>query len=104
MGIRVIFYVVDDLDGTATPDVTKVTFGLDGQKYEIDLNTANAQRLRIQLAEYVRVARRTGQLPVSPPTLQDLRREPLASGQSAPLRLASHAPRPDWQAEDLKSA
>lgn len=106
MAIRVTFHLVDDLDGTASPDVVKVFFGLDGLKYEIDLNAANAERLHSQLAEFVRVARRTGRSPVSPPTLDDLRCAP-RSADSGPARikLASHWPAAsEWQLEDWKTA
>lgn len=49
--------MVDDLDGSASADVTAVRFSLDGRDYEIDLNGGNAQRLRDELAEFVAAAR-----------------------------------------------
>ncbi len=58
MTIRVDFHLVDDLDGTAGPDVGTVTFGLDGQHYTIDLSAANAALLRSRLAGFVDAARR----------------------------------------------
>ncbi|MDP9777991.1 hypothetical protein J2S58_001614 [Nakamurella flavida] len=48
--------LVDDLDGTDADE--SVSFGLDGTAYEIDLNDANAQRLREALGVYVEHARR----------------------------------------------
>lgn len=60
MAQQVLVQLVDDLDGTSSPDVSTVLFGLDGVQYEIDLSEANAQRLRDQLADYVGAARRVG--------------------------------------------
>jgi hypothetical protein len=47
--------LVDDLDGS--PDATTVQFGIDGRSYEIDLSSANAERLRHVFAGYVERAR-----------------------------------------------
>ncbi len=47
---------IDDLDGS--PAEGTVRFGLDGNEYEIDLNTEHAQALRSALARYVDAARR----------------------------------------------
>lgn len=58
MAQKVIVDVVDDIDGS--PDALPVEFSLDGTNYEIDLNEANAERLRNALAEFVDAARRTG--------------------------------------------
>ncbi len=60
MAQQVLVQLVDDLDGTASDDVTTVGFGLDGVTYEIDLRDANAEKLRGVLAAYVASARRTG--------------------------------------------
>jgi hypothetical protein len=60
MAQKVVVELVDDLDGTASADISTVTFGLDGAQYEIDLNADNADRLRDALASYVASARRTG--------------------------------------------
>lgn len=59
MAIRVRFLLVDDMDGTASPDVRRVTFELDGASYEIDLTAANAAVLRSRLAAYIGAARET---------------------------------------------
>lgn len=57
--------LVDDLDGTDADE--SVSFGLDGTAYEIDLNDANAQRLRDALSVYVAHARRVdGRRPAAP--------------------------------------
>jgi hypothetical protein len=58
MAIRVDFLLRDDLDGTISPDVATVIFGLDGSSYAIDLTVSNAARLRRQWAAFVEAARR----------------------------------------------
>jgi hypothetical protein len=60
MAQKVIVELVDDLDGTASDDISTVSFSLDGADYEIDLNEANAENLRNTLDAYVAAARRTG--------------------------------------------
>jgi hypothetical protein len=60
MAQKVLVQFVDDLDGSSSEDVATVQFGLDGVSYEIDLNAANAERLRKIYAEHVTAARRTG--------------------------------------------
>jgi hypothetical protein len=60
MAQKVIVELVDDLDGTASDDISTVSFSLDGADYEIDLTEANAEQLRSTLEEYVASARRTG--------------------------------------------
>src|ERR1700712_2148889 len=47
-------YLVDDLDGSEAAET--VAFSLDKQAYEIDLNEANAARLREKLARFVDAA------------------------------------------------
>lgn len=49
--------LVDDLDGTEAEET--VTFGLDGDHYEIDLSRRNADELRTVFARYATVARPT---------------------------------------------
>jgi hypothetical protein len=46
MAQKVLIQLVDDLDGSASEDITTVTFGLDGANYEIDLTANNAAKLR----------------------------------------------------------
>jgi hypothetical protein len=53
--IREVKYI-DDLDGTEP--ATTISFGLDGKAYEIDLATANEERLREALAPFLAAARR----------------------------------------------
>jgi hypothetical protein len=56
MAQKVQVVLVDDLDGGSADET--VTFGLDGSAYEIDLSSANAERLRNALAEFVGAGRR----------------------------------------------
>ena len=58
MAQRVNVVLVDDIDGSDAEET--VTFALDGTEYEIDLNAANAAKLRNAFAPYVGHARRTG--------------------------------------------
>lgn len=58
MAQQVKVALVDDLDG-GEADQT-VLFGLDGKNYEIDLNSANAEKLRTELAAFVNAARKSG--------------------------------------------
>jgi hypothetical protein len=60
MAQRTTVQLVDDLDGTASDDISTVTFALDGVSYEIDLTEGNADNLRKGLADFVASARRTG--------------------------------------------
>ena len=55
---KVQVLLVDDLDGGEADET--VTFALDGKTYEIDLTTANADKLRDLLEPYVKGGRRTG--------------------------------------------
>jgi hypothetical protein len=47
---------IDDIDGSQAEGT--VRFALDGDEYEIDLNTKHAQALRQSLARYIEAARR----------------------------------------------
>lgn len=60
MARKVLVRLVDDLDGMPSDDVGTVTFSLDRVTYQIDLNAANASKLRDGLAEFIAAARRTG--------------------------------------------
>jgi hypothetical protein len=55
MAQKITTVLEDDLDGGEA--VETVLFGLDGATYEIDLNAANAARLREALADYVNCGR-----------------------------------------------
>ncbi|MCX4549129.1 Lsr2 family protein [Streptomyces sp. NBC_01387] len=58
MAQKVQVLLVDDLDGGEADET--VTFALDGKTYEIDLTTANADKLRTLLEPYAKGGRRTG--------------------------------------------
>ncbi|MFI8517873.1 Lsr2 family protein [Streptomyces sp. NPDC085481] len=58
MAQKVQVLLVDDLDGGEADET--VTFALDGKSYEIDLTTANADKLRDLLEPYTKSGRRTG--------------------------------------------
>lgn len=56
MAQRVVVSLHDDIEGGEAAET--VSFGLDGASYEIDLNPANAEKLRIALAPYVEAGRK----------------------------------------------
>lgn len=56
MAQKVNIILVDDIDGSDAEET--VSFALDGNEYEIDLNAANAGKLREALAPYIGHARR----------------------------------------------
>jgi hypothetical protein len=58
MAQRVHVILEDDINGGEATET--VTFGLDGVTYEIDLNAANAAKLRDAFAVYVGHGRRVG--------------------------------------------
>ncbi|MFJ2216725.1 Lsr2 family protein [Streptomyces sp. NPDC101062] len=56
MAQRVVVTLSDDIDGGDAAET--VAFGLDGKSYEIDLNPANAKRLRKALAPFMAAGRK----------------------------------------------
>ncbi|WAB08850.1 Lsr2-like DNA bridging protein [Streptomyces phage Success] len=58
MAQKVEVLLIDDLDGGEADET--VTFALDGKTYEIDLSTANADKLRDLLDPFVKGGRKTG--------------------------------------------
>ncbi|MET9943255.1 histone-like nucleoid-structuring protein Lsr2, partial [Streptomyces halstedii] len=56
MAQRVVVTLSDDIDGGTAAET--VTFALDGRTYEIDLNPANAKKLRKALAPYMAAGRK----------------------------------------------
>ncbi|MCZ7459380.1 histone-like nucleoid-structuring protein Lsr2 [Streptomyces sp. WMMC940] len=56
MAQRVVVTLFDDIDGGTAAET--VSFGLDGKSYEIDLNPANAKKLRTALAPYMAAGRK----------------------------------------------
>jgi Lsr2 len=53
---KVSVLLVDDIDGSEAGET--IPFGLDGTRYEIDLNGQHARELREQLGRYVKAARK----------------------------------------------
>ena len=58
MAQRTIVLMTDDLDGSEA--VETVTFGLDGESYEIDLSEENAADLRECVSQWSQHARKAG--------------------------------------------
>ncbi|GAA1222094.1 histone-like nucleoid-structuring protein Lsr2 [Streptomyces aureus] len=56
MAQRVVVTLSDDIDGGDAAET--VAFGLDGKSYEIDLNPANAKKLRTALAPFLQAGRK----------------------------------------------
>ncbi|MDN3266409.1 MULTISPECIES: Lsr2 family protein [unclassified Streptomyces] len=56
MAQKVVVTLFDDIDGSEAAET--IAFGLDGTSYEIDLNEANARRLREALEPYVDAGRK----------------------------------------------
>ena len=56
MAQKVQIILEDDIDGGKADET--VRFSLDGSNYEIDLSTANAEKLRSALAEFVAAGRK----------------------------------------------
>lgn len=61
MAQQITVRLTDDIDGSEATET--VRFSLDGVWYEIDLNPANAEKIREVLGEWTRCARRTGAAP-----------------------------------------
>jgi hypothetical protein len=57
MAQKHIVQLIDDLDGVEAEET--VAFSLDGNRYEIDLSSDNAAKLRDTLAVYIANARRS---------------------------------------------
>jgi hypothetical protein len=64
MAQKVSVLLVDDIDGSEAGET--ISFGLDGTRYEIDLNGEHAQELREQLERYVKAARKVTGSPGRP--------------------------------------
>ncbi|MCZ9344393.1 Lsr2 family protein [Streptomyces sp. TRM76130] len=56
MAQRVVVTYFDDIDGSEAAET--IAFGLDGKMYEIDLNEANARKLREALEPFVEAGRK----------------------------------------------
>jgi uncharacterized membrane protein len=57
MARKVNVILTDDLSDTEVPADETVTFGVDGERYEIDLTSDNAKVMRDMLGRYVKAAR-----------------------------------------------
>lgn len=58
MAQKVQVLLLDDIDGGEASET--VSFAIDGKTYEIDLNEANAKKLRDALEPYLKAGRRSG--------------------------------------------
>ena len=58
MATRTTTQLTDDLD--SSPATQRILFALDGDAYDIDLNTDHARQLRASLDLFIQHARRTG--------------------------------------------
>ncbi|MCQ4213284.1 MULTISPECIES: histone-like nucleoid-structuring protein Lsr2 [Streptomyces] len=76
MAQRVVVTLFDDIDGGEAAET--VVFGLDGKSYEIDLNQANAKKLRKALAPYLEAGRKQSSRTGKAYKLTDLSPDPAA--------------------------
>lgn len=76
MAQRVVTVLTDDVDGG--PGDETVTFGLDGDFYEIDVSFAHARQLRGDLHRWVQVARTAGTAPRAAPRQVKVAADPRA--------------------------
>lgn len=58
MATKTVTVLIDDIDGSTAERTIEI--GLDGQRYEIDLNRAHHHELVRDLARYMAVARKVG--------------------------------------------
>lgn len=79
---RVSIVLTDDLD--QSEPAKRVTFGLDGNTYEIDLSTENETRLRDCLADFVAKGRKVG---AASKAARPARRRSAASGSATDVRV-----------------
>ena len=78
--------ILEDVGRSEATD--KVSFGLDGMSYEIDLSTENAAKLRAALAPYIKAveARPAGDREASTPATRNPRRRTTKPVDSAAIR------------------
>ena len=95
MAKTVIVKLTDDIDGGDADET--VRFSLDGKTYEIDLNAANAAKLRSALQPYIEYGRATGGATASGPLEAPMRASPRRSTpSSARRRKTVFDPGPIW--------
>jgi hypothetical protein len=58
MAQKTVIELIDDIDGKQADET--ISFAIDGVTYEIDLSTANADKLRTNFSQFVEKARRGG--------------------------------------------
>ncbi|MFI1408724.1 Lsr2 family protein [Streptomyces sp. NPDC020707] len=58
MAQKTVVTLIDDINGGEADET--LVFGLDGKSFEIDLNGANAKKLRKALEKYIEAGRKTG--------------------------------------------
>lgn len=56
MAQKIVVYLIDDIDGSDATET--VSFGIDGNNYEIDLNDTHAAELRKGLEKWINHGRR----------------------------------------------
>lgn len=83
----------DDIDGGSADET--IRFGLDGGQYEIDLNSANATKLREALRPYVSKARRA-----SAKTNRGATTRPTRSGNPETPKIRAWAKEQGFQVSD----
>lgn len=76
---RKTIYTDDLEEGDVEADAGTISFALEGTRYEIDLSTKNATKLRSLLGPYVTAARATGKL-TAPTARKSYATKPAASG------------------------
>lgn len=83
MAQSITVVLTDDIDGSEATET--VRFAIDGVWYEIDLNPANAEKIREVLGEWTAKARRTGAGP-SRPVERAVRIRPETNPRNAAVR------------------
>jgi hypothetical protein len=106
---KTIVELLDDIDPDNKKDVRTITFALDGQTYEIDLNEENRTRLKGQLAPFVQNGRRVkgaSAKPKSRPSRNDetVRIRDWARSQNIPVNGRGRIPKEIQQAYYLGHA
>ena len=85
LGMRkTVVSMVDDLDGTNAADT--LTFGIDGNVFEIDLSEANADAFRSAFGMWVAKARRAGSDPLTLPSHVTTRLPAVGESRNALIR------------------
>lgn len=76
---RKTIYTDDLEEGDVEADAGTISFALEGTRYEIDLSTKNATKLRSILGPYISAARATGKL-TAPTAKKSYSTKPAGSG------------------------